>query len=269
MIKKLDHVAIAVKSITTAMDTLEQTLGLSGPRPEPREGRGMKIVMLPMRNTQLELFEPVDPQGAVASFLDKTGEGMYHICLEVDSVDETLSALATRGVELTEKVSRSVGFAKIAFLPPQAARGVVIELMERVEELVPGPQAAPSVSTVIVAVKDLEQGIKDFSQVLGIGPSRVSQNPHISVRNALFPVGDTHIELMQPTSTAGALVRFLERQGEGLYSLFVAVENFDAHLHALVSKGIAVTEGADPSRRRGFLSPKSTCGVLVEFHQRD
>ena len=273
MIKKLDHVAVVVRDLDAGLKSLQHALGLPEREAEVRAVPAVKRTMLPLRNARLELFEPLDPESGQGRFLRTYGQGLYHLCIEVDSVDSFLLELAERGVPLAECVGRQVPVGKIAFLPPQAARGVSIELLEKKTPDPAGPADAPALDAVVLAVASLEDATKTFGKVLDVTPSRVVGDPRVGIRTALFPVGDSFIELVQPTDPAGALARFLAKRGEGLYMLTIEVKDFDAHRLHLHSQGISILERdtatGRPVSRWGYLSPKSASGILIGFFQRN
>jgi methylmalonyl-CoA epimerase len=81
---------------------------------------------------EIELLEPIDPQGGIAKFLENRGEGIHHICLEVEDVDHELTTLAKKGVQLIDKQGRPGLAGKIGFLHPKSTKGVLIELAQKV-----------------------------------------------------------------------------------------------------------------------------------------
>ena len=272
MIKKLDHVAVVVRRLDAGADTLERALGLRATQRETRATQAVKLAMLSLRNTRLELLEPLDPQGPLGRFLEAHGEGLYHICVEVDSVDDTLQSIVQRGVALTDRAGRQTPVGKIVFLPPQAARGVTVELIEKRADPAPADQTLPSLHTVVVAISNLEEATRAFSRVLGTEPSYVEGDPRSGLRIARFPIGDTNLELAQPTNPSHPMTRFLAKRGEGLYLLIVDVKDFSAQVKELRKKGMSVTETdmtTDVPRRWAFLHPKSACGVMVGFFRKD
>ena len=132
MIKRVDHVAIAVKNIDEALAVLSNLFGFKPHRVEEVPDQGVKAALIPVGDGEIELLEPIDPEGGVAKFLERRGEGMHHICLEVDNVDNELKSLAERGVELIDKQGRPGLAGKVGFLHPRAAKGVLIELAQKV-----------------------------------------------------------------------------------------------------------------------------------------
>lgn len=133
MVKKLDHVAIAVKNLDEALETYEKLFGLKPEKIEDVTDQKVKAAILPIGNgSEIELIQPVDNESGVAKFLEKKGEGIHHIALEVENVDQELKSLAAQGVTLIDKEPRSGLAGRIAFLHPKSTRGVLIELCQKV-----------------------------------------------------------------------------------------------------------------------------------------
>ena len=133
MIKKIDHIAIAVKNLDEALSTYEKIFGLKPEKIEDIPEQGVKAALIPIgEGSEIELIQPVNTESGVAKFLEKKGEGIHHIALEVDNVDQELKALAAQGVELIDKEPRSGLAGRIAFLHPKSTRGVLYELCQKV-----------------------------------------------------------------------------------------------------------------------------------------
>ena len=129
---KVDHVGIAVKSAAEAARFYEEALGLSVDHYETVSGQGVRVGFLAVGDVTLELLEPTGPDSAVARFIEKRGEGIHHICFEVEGIDELLAALAQRGavVGSSAPVPGAHG-TRVGFLHPKATGGVLIELAEK------------------------------------------------------------------------------------------------------------------------------------------
>ena len=129
---KIDHLGIAVKSISDSLafycDGLE--LELSGT--ETVEDQGVHVALLPVGESRIELLEPVSSESPVGRFIAKRGEGLHHICYEVDNLELKLNELKSRGVRLLEGYPRRGAEGKlVAFLHPASANGVLVELVEK------------------------------------------------------------------------------------------------------------------------------------------
>ncbi len=132
MIKGVDHIAIAVKSIDETLGIFDNVFGLKADHMKEMPDQGVKAATVRVGDTNIEFIEPIDPNGAVAKFVEKKGEGIHHICIEVDNIDEELKSLAAKGVELIHKQAIKGLAGKIAFLHPRVTKGVLIELCQKV-----------------------------------------------------------------------------------------------------------------------------------------
>lgn len=132
MIKKIDHIGIAVKSIEEASRLYEALLGLKITETEVVEEQKVKVAFLPTGDSEVELLESTDPEGPVAKFIAAKGEGIQHIAFRVENIEASLAALKEAGVRLIDEKPRiGAGGAKIAFLHPKETHGTLIELCER------------------------------------------------------------------------------------------------------------------------------------------
>jgi methylmalonyl-CoA/ethylmalonyl-CoA epimerase len=131
MIKKIDHIGIAVKSIEEA-GKLYGLLGLKMTETEVVEEQKVKVAFFPTGDSEVELLESTDPDGPVARFIAAKGEGIQHIAFRVDDIEASLAALKEAGVRLIdEKPRRGAGGALIAFLHPKETFGTLVELCQR------------------------------------------------------------------------------------------------------------------------------------------
>ncbi len=129
MIQKIDHIGVAVSDLDEALKLYRDTLGLEVEKTE--DFGGMKIAFLPIGDTEFELLQPTDPDGALAKFLEKRGEGIQHIALRVDDVEKTLEEMKAKGLRvIDEKPRPGAGGASIAFFHPKSTRGVLLEICQ-------------------------------------------------------------------------------------------------------------------------------------------
>jgi methylmalonyl-CoA/ethylmalonyl-CoA epimerase len=132
MARKLDHVALAVRSISAVLPFYRDVLGLEYRGEELVPGQGVKVAVLLAGEVRIELLEPTGSEGPVARFLDSKGEGLHHIAFCTDDLAAELNDLAEQGVRLINPEPRSgAEGTRIAFLHPATAAGVLIELVER------------------------------------------------------------------------------------------------------------------------------------------
>jgi len=132
MIEKIDHIGIAVKSVKETGELLSNILGLKVTGEEIVEEQKVKIAFLPLGDSELELLESTSPEGPIARFIEKKGEGIQHIAFRVNNIEEVLEKLEKEGVRLIDEKPRyGAGGAKIAFLHPKSTNGILVELCER------------------------------------------------------------------------------------------------------------------------------------------
>ena len=130
MITKIDHIGVAVKALETSLPFWAEALGLDVSGIETMESENVKVAFLRVGNASIELLEPTDASSAVGRHLDKRGEGIHHLTLEVQDLPAMLDRLRERGVPVIGAGARpGAGGRQVAFLQPKAAGGVLIELV--------------------------------------------------------------------------------------------------------------------------------------------
>ena len=134
MVKKIDHIGIAVKSIEEVKHLFENIFNLKIIGEEIIEEQKVKVAFIPLGDSELELLESTLPDGPIARFIEKKGEGIQHIAFKVDNLESILNELKEKGIRLIDEKPRyGAGGAKIAFLHPKSTNGILIELCERNE----------------------------------------------------------------------------------------------------------------------------------------
>jgi methylmalonyl-CoA/ethylmalonyl-CoA epimerase len=130
-IKRIDHVAIVISDIETALAFWKDALGMDLSHIEDVPAENSQVAFLPAGDSEIELVLPTSSDSGLARYLEKRGPGMHHICLEVDDLEAMLMQLKEKGVQLIneEPVYGSNG-KKYAFIHPKSASGVMVELYE-------------------------------------------------------------------------------------------------------------------------------------------
>ena len=131
MLNKISHLGIAVKDLDAVLSFYADSLGLECAGQEEVPSQKVKVAFLPLGQTNIELLESTEPDGPIAKFIENRGEGIHHIAIEVDDIEQALAELKAKGVRFIDEVPR-VGAhdAKIAFIHPKASHGVLIELCQ-------------------------------------------------------------------------------------------------------------------------------------------
>ncbi len=133
MIKKVNHVAIAVSDIETALGFWRDGLGLKVDHVEDVPSQKATVAFIPVGESEVELVKPTAEDTGVAKFLAERGGGMHHLCLEVDDIAATLADLKAKGVRLINEAPLELPGRKMAFIHPKSTGGVLVELYELVK----------------------------------------------------------------------------------------------------------------------------------------
>ena len=127
---QLDHLGIAVKSLAEAKKFYER-LGLQVMPEEMVEGEKVRLAMIPVGESRIELLEPTAPDSPIAKFLAKRGEGLHHVALHVDDLSGTVERLKAAGTRLvSDEIKVGAGGHLFVFVHPSSAGGVLVELVE-------------------------------------------------------------------------------------------------------------------------------------------
>ena len=130
MIKKINHIGIAVNSIEEAVKLYTDVLGLKLKDVEVVADQKVKTAIIPVGESKIELLESTDPDGVIAKYIERRGEGIHHLALEVSNLQDCLDTLTKQGVALIDQKPRNgVEGTRIAFLHPKGTK-LLIELVE-------------------------------------------------------------------------------------------------------------------------------------------
>lgn len=133
-IKKINHVAIVVKDIDEALKFWRDQLGLELDHVEDVPSQASIVAFLPVGEGEVELVQPTTVDAGIAKYLETRGEGMHHLCIEVDDIAEHLTLLKEKQVRLINEEPLVLPGRKMAFIHPKATNGVLIELYEITDE---------------------------------------------------------------------------------------------------------------------------------------
>jgi methylmalonyl-CoA/ethylmalonyl-CoA epimerase len=131
-ILKIDHLGIAVNSVDDGKRFWSDVLGLDFEGTETVAEQKVTTAFFPVGESEVELLESTAPDGPVAKYIEKRGQGIQHVAFRVENIEAALEELKEKGVQLIDQQPRrGAGGAKIAFLHPKATGGVLVELCER------------------------------------------------------------------------------------------------------------------------------------------
>lgn len=131
MLRKIEHLGIAVTSISESLHLFEALLGTSCYKVEEVESEHVKTAFLQIGESKIELLEATDPSSPIAKYLEKKGQGIHHIAFEVEDIEAEISRLKNEGFELIHQSAKDGADNKlIAFLHPRSTEGVLVELCQ-------------------------------------------------------------------------------------------------------------------------------------------
>lgn len=131
MLEKIDHIGIAVKDIDQAIKLYKEAFGMEPSLVYESEYTKARIAFFPIGETRIELIQPTNPESVVGKFLEKKGEGIHHLSFKVNDVDQSLSELEIKGIQLIDKRARKVREnERVAFLHPKSTNSVLVELIQ-------------------------------------------------------------------------------------------------------------------------------------------
>lgn len=129
---RLDHVGVAVTSLEEALAPYQDGLGLTVSEIEEVPSQQVRIAFLPVGDTRLELLEPTGKDSPIGRFLQRRGQGVHHLCFQVEDIEAALERFKAAGVELVDEIPRAgAGGSRVAFVHPRGMAGVLIELVEK------------------------------------------------------------------------------------------------------------------------------------------
>ena len=134
--KRIDHVAIIVRSLEQALGFYRDTLGIEPSEVKEVPTEQVRIAFLPLGGpggSEIELIEPTTSDSSLTRFLEKRGEGLHHICLEVDDIDAALAAMREQGAPVLDTQPRIAAEGRAIFLHPRGTNGVLLELLQKSE----------------------------------------------------------------------------------------------------------------------------------------
>ncbi|MBI4201393.1 MAG: VOC family protein [Chloroflexi bacterium] len=270
--KALDHLAIAVKSREESIPVYRDTLGFKFDRLGESPGMGIYQGFFAYEDGRyLALIEPMEAGNAVDRAIQGRGEGFYLLSIEIDDLEKSKKELAGKGVRLVNTEAPRGPF----FVHPRSACGMFIQLTQRDWPDRPAPERTPNpgapyrwLDHVVIGVKNLDEAITTYRDTLGFKLERTAVLEANGVKSAFMGLEDGHfLELAEPLGPETPVGRALERRGEGVYLIAIAVKDVAERVKALKAKGVEVIGGAKPGDQV-FIHPRSAKGILIQLVER-
>ncbi len=270
MLRKVHHVGIVVRSADEALGFYRDALGLPVSVDRVIDDQGVRGVLLPCGDAEIELLEPTRADTGVARFLESRGEGLHHVCFESTNCAADLRAAAAAGVQLIDETPRRGLAGMIGFLHPKSNHGVLIEYATSMGETHIAANAdaiARRIDHIGIVVKDIAAAAAAYQRHFGfsLDPDLGGRVEALGIENAFMLAGNTHLEFIRPVTDEGPVAAFAAERGEGSFLLSLAVADAGAAVAALRERG---ARAGDPNNGVAFVSPRSSFGVTLQLVER-
>ncbi len=134
MLRRIHHVGVVVPSLEEGLRFWRDVLGMRLTKSATIEEQGVRAALLEVGGSEIELLEPISPEGGVGKFLARRGGGLHHVCFETDDVAGELEAARKKGIQLIDQAPRKGLAGMVCFLHPKATRGVLVEYAQPYED---------------------------------------------------------------------------------------------------------------------------------------
>jgi len=275
-----DHVSIAVKSIDRALEFFHKYLPISQRNPRTYEEQvagGFYWQDFNLGGFAVELIQdPEGKPGFVTRFIERHGEGMHHLSLEVEDLDPLIAELKRDGVRVVDEQHFPSG-GSTAFISPRSAFGALIQFWNTTghdpHQNSHPPSDEAHFDHVSLAVRDMRSAMNFFARYFG---ARASGDPHLSNSTGNFILGHMEVagfklEFLQSPGPEHQprhdfVAEFIKRHGEGMHHISIDLKDFDGTLERLKRDGVRVVDESTNWRgeRQFFISPRFAFGVLIQ-----
>jgi catechol 2,3-dioxygenase-like lactoylglutathione lyase family enzyme len=275
---RFDHVSIAVRSIDSAYGFFQRyfpTHFRNEKRRDDQVSGSFYWQDLWLGGFAVEFIEDLPGQKSfVGEFIDRYGEGMHHLSIEVDNLKPVVDAMRRDGVRVVDEQTFEDGSAT-AFISPRSAFGTLIQFWQVPHFDNPKPKPAPHglahFDHVSIAVRDIRKAYDFFSRYF---PSKITHEPHLSNSEGNFMLGHMEVagfklEFIQSPGEGTRndfVAKFIQKYGEGMHHISLDLKEFEATLAKLKADGVRVVDEKLNWRgeRQFFISPSSAFGALIQ-----
>ena len=266
MFKRIDHIGIAVRDIEAAAAKFESAYGLTVAAQEEIEDQQLIAALVPTANVRFELMQPTMPDSVVGRYIERRGEGIHHVCFEVDDIRAEIETLKGRDVQLIQGAPREGFVGEVEFIHPKSARGVLTEIAQVTRRTETDTEL--KLHHITIATPDRDEAADTWSKNFGLPITRKAERDGAPIATAWLDAGDAEVEFAQQTSDTGPLARAIESRGEGVYGMVLDTEDAPALATKLTSEGLRVFEDAEGDNVIRVVHPRDFFGTLMMIVQR-
>jgi methylmalonyl-CoA/ethylmalonyl-CoA epimerase len=266
MFKRIDHIGIAVKDISKATEVFSNVLGLQVAKQEEIEDQQLIAALIPTANVRFELMQPTVSDSVVGKFLERRGEGIHHICFEVENITEEIKTLQSRNVQVIGGSPREGFVGQIEFIHPKSANGVLTEIAE--VDLRTPSDTNLSVHHIILATLDRDKAVDNWVNNLSLKLNKKAKRDDAPLITAMLDAGNSQIEFVQQTAKTGPVIKRIESQGEGIYAVALETDDANALQSKFEQQGIRVIEDKQGDNIARLVHPLDFFGTLIMFNEK-
>ena len=266
MFKRIDHIGVVVRDIKEATDTFERVFGLTVAAQETIEERGLIAALVPTSNVRFEIMQPINPESAVGRFIERRGEGIQHICFEVEDIRATIATLKEREVQLIQGEPEGGFVGEVEFIHPRAANSVLTEIAQ-VTRTTPTEHDL-RVHHITIATDDRDAAVENWSKSFDMKVNRMMERESAGMVTGWLDAGDAEVEFAQQTTEEGPIASAIASRGAGVFGIVLETDDAEGLAEHVKSQGIRIVEERDGDRVLRVVHPKDFFGTLIMLSQR-
>ena len=267
MFTSIDHIGVVVRDLKEATDAFERVFGLKIAVQEPIPERGLIAALVPTADVRFELMEPTDPESAVGRFMARRGEGIQHICFEVEDIRQAIATLKEREVQIIQGEPETGFVGDVEFVHPRAANGVLTEVAQ-ITRRTPTEHDL-SLHHITIATPDRDAAVANWTKSFGLTLDRTSERENADIIAGWMGVGSAEVEFAQPTSDEGPLAKFINERGPGVFGIVLESSDAAGLAEHVKAQGIRVIEDPEGDSVIRVIHPNDFFGTLIMINQRN
>ena len=266
MFKRLDHIGVVVRDLKEATDAFKNIFDLPIAAQEPIPERGLIAALMPTSNLRFELMEPVEDDSAVGRFMARRGEGIQHVCFEVDDIEAAIATLKERDIQLIQGEPEQGFVGIVDFIHPRSANSVLVEVAQ-ITRPTPNDHDLRADHLPIITA-DRDAAVEHWSKNFGMKVNRMVENEDAGMKTGWLDAGDAEVEFVEPTTDSGPIAKSMASRGAGVYGIVLESSDAAGLAEKAKSNGIRVIEEQAGDNLLYALHPKDFFGTLLFLQQR-
>ena len=249
MIEKIHHIGVVVEDADEALGFFRDAMGLEVTADKTIDEQGVRGVLLAVGENEIELLQPTQPDTGVSRYLESKGQTIHHICFQTDNIVNELARLESINIELIDKNPREGLAGQIAFIHPNSANGVLVELAQVANDTHSSHEKG--FDHLALTSADVEQAKVIWNKITSQDAVNTISVESRDMLITQVPVSQCVLEILSPLNLSGAFSQRLDTEGEGLISM-VAIEVVD------------IESEIERFRKLGYVLPGATIGPLPD-----